>query len=79
MPKEAFMIFQSRLKLIELFPEDNPFLSPEKLGELKAQYSYDPELYDRYVLGKWTGGYGIKAHHFRQPVQARHPHPWGLQ
>lgn len=65
MPKEAFLIFQSRLQLIEMFPEDNPHLEPEKLAELKAQYSYDPELYDRYVLGKWTGGFGTKAYHFK--------------
>ena len=65
MPQEGFTVFQSRLKLIEMFPEDNPHLEPEKLAELKAQYSYDPELYDRYVLGKWTGGFGQKAYHFR--------------
>jgi hypothetical protein len=48
--------FQKQLRLIEIFLSDNPFLSPEKLAEIKGDFAYDKDLYARYVEGKWVGG-----------------------
>lgn len=34
---------------------DNIWDTPERIAELKAKYAHDPDLYARYILGKWTG------------------------
>lgn len=34
--------------------DDNTFADPSFVTSLKANYSGDPDLYDRMVLGKWT-------------------------
>lgn len=65
MPAAAFLAFQSNLNLIEIKPEENPWLDPKQLEELKATYSYDIGLYSRYVLGKWVYGQGDSSRHFR--------------
>jgi hypothetical protein len=65
MDKEPFEIFQRGLALTEMFPEENPFLSKQKLDELKAQYSYDPILYARYVKGQWVFHKTNETFHFR--------------
>lgn len=46
--------FTKHLKVIEAYIEDNPYLSPEYIADLKGSYAHDQELYDRYILGKWT-------------------------
>lgn len=43
--------------------DDNPFLDPREIVELKAKYSYDKVLYDRYINGLWTKDTGVG--HFR--------------
>jgi len=43
--------FQSSLGLIEMFIEDNPFVTPEELEELQASCDGDPALEDSYVRG----------------------------
>jgi hypothetical protein len=72
MPEVAFLRFQKGLQLIELFPEDNPHLDPQQLDELKAQYAYDPELYARYVEGKWVFGFGNDSRHLRAHFKPHH-------
>jgi phage terminase large subunit len=65
MSAEEFGEHQKSLELIEIMPEDNHFLDPKQLAELKRTYSYDIGLYSRYVLGKWVYGDGDKSRHFR--------------
>jgi PBSX family phage terminase large subunit len=64
MDGDVFKQFQSDLQLIEIKPEENPFLDPAELLELKSVYSYDPDLYARFVLGKWVLGKGAAGRHF---------------
>jgi hypothetical protein len=63
--KDRFENFQKSLDLIEIMPEENTYLDPLQLEELKTTYSYDIGLYSRYVLGKWVYGDGDKSRHFR--------------
>lgn len=46
--------FRDELGLIEVMIEDNPFLTDIERINLIAQYRHDPDLYARYILGKWT-------------------------
>jgi hypothetical protein len=64
MPESAFLNFQKGLGLIEIRPEENPFLDPRELEELKSTYAYDEGLYERYVNGKWVYGDGNRSIHF---------------
>ncbi len=48
-----FPSFQNQLHLIESTLEDNPFLDPREIEDLKASYSSDPSLFAVYVEGKW--------------------------
>lgn len=45
---------QKNLRLLEVFINDNPYLTEVRKTELKASFAHDPDLYDRYFLGKWT-------------------------
>lgn len=45
---------QQRYALFEFFIDDNPFLSEEEKIGIKARHAHDPDLYSRFVLGKWT-------------------------
>lgn len=45
---------QKNLQLLEVFIDDNPYLTDERKESLKASFAHDPDLFDRYVLGKWT-------------------------
>lgn len=60
--KEA--LFLKSTKLIEVFLEDNPFLTQGEIDFQKSLYGDDPGEYDREVLGKWTAGHGNKGLHF---------------
>jgi hypothetical protein len=60
-----FRNFQSGLELIEIKPEENPFIEPAVIEELKATYAYDAGLYARYVKGLWVYGDGDSSRHFR--------------
>ena len=44
--------------------DDNPFLDPREKKDLIEKYSYDKQLYDRYVLGKWV--VDVSAGHFAE-------------
>jgi hypothetical protein len=44
----------AQFDLIEAMVDDNPYLSEYDKKDLIATFRPDPELYDRYVLGKWT-------------------------
>lgn len=33
---------------------DNPFVTKERIEELKSRYSHDQDLYKRYILGEWV-------------------------
>lgn len=61
--KLTFSEFQKQLGLIEIMLDDNPYLSEEKKREIKGDYSYDKDLYARYVEGKWVTG-ATKGRHF---------------
>lgn len=65
MKAETFSNFQEGLELIEIRPEENPYLDPRELEELKSTYAYDEGLYARYVEGKWVYGDGDHSRHFR--------------
>jgi PBSX family phage terminase large subunit len=52
--RESFEKFRKNLDLIEIMIPENPFLSEDERVELEGMYIDDPELYDRYILGKWT-------------------------
>lgn len=45
--------FQKQLDLIEFKIDDNPFLDPREVEDLKASYRNDPALYDVYINGIW--------------------------
>lgn len=53
--------FQKNLRLFEFHLEDNPWLTPEDIEELKGSNSDNQGEYDRNVLGKWTKGFGLKG------------------
>ncbi len=59
--------FRDQLALIEINIEHNPFLTATEIALLKGQYKHDPDLYDRYILGKWTRSSrnSLFAAHFR--------------
>lgn len=44
---------QRYLRLMEFFPDDNPFLTEEFKLQKKAEFSADPDLFARYWLGQW--------------------------
>lgn len=46
-------IQQKGLRLLEIFLDDNPYLSMERKEEIKSTYRDDPELWARYGLGQW--------------------------
>lgn len=46
------------LGLFEVFVHDNPYLSEQEVAELEAKYIHNQDLYDRYMLGKWTTASG---------------------
>lgn len=52
------LALQSQLDLMEVFVGDNPYLTPDDLAQLKAQYAHSPDLWNRYYLGKWTSASG---------------------
>lgn len=63
----AELPFQESLGLMEFTIEDNTFADPRRVADLKSKYLHSPDLYDRYILGKWTRstGDGIFADVFR--------------
>lgn len=44
---------QKFLQLIEFLPDDNLFLTEDFRRQKKAEFSSDPDLFQRYWLGKW--------------------------
>lgn len=50
----AFRELQRSLDLIEIMIPDNSFLTEEAKRAIAAKYRHDNDLYERYVLGKWT-------------------------
>lgn len=65
LPEKLFLQFRNGLGLVRIVPEENPYLDPRELDELKTNYGYDPGLYARYVEGKWVYGQGDSSRHFR--------------
>jgi hypothetical protein len=51
-PRELPM--RRNLARVDFTLDDNIFDSQERLDLLKAEYASDPDLYDRYILGKWV-------------------------
>jgi PBSX family phage terminase large subunit len=48
-------------ELFEFQLEDNPFLTPFEIAELKATNCDNQGEYDRNILGKWVKGFGLKG------------------
>lgn len=46
--------FQKDLELIEIMLHENPYLSEREKKDVIAAHRHDPDLYARYVDGKWT-------------------------
>jgi hypothetical protein len=46
--------FRDELHQIHFEIADNPRLDPREVSDLKAAYEYSPDLYSRYIQGKWT-------------------------
>jgi len=44
------------LSVIEVMIDDNPFLEPQAIRSLKANYAYSPEKTAAYIFGKWVKG-----------------------
>lgn len=65
MTEKVWKTFYGNLSLIEIRPEENQFLDPQQLDELKVSCAYDEGLYARYVEGKWVYGDGDASRHFR--------------
>lgn len=64
-PRFEYEAYQKQFEVIEIRPEENPFISLQRIAELKANNEHDPGLYARNILGKWTYGDGDKSRHFR--------------
>jgi hypothetical protein len=45
---------QKDLRLIQIFIEDNPYITPEKKLEIAADYADNPDLFARFVKGEWV-------------------------
>lgn len=56
--------FQKDLGLIHIALEDNIYADPKAVAALKATYRFDPEGWDRFILGKWTHTAGHADKHF---------------
>lgn len=52
--KKRFRKRQSDMSVLEVFLEDNPYLSKEEYDEVVSAHSHDPALYARYVKGEWV-------------------------
>lgn len=46
--------FQKDLELVEIMLHENPYLSERERKDVIAAHRHDPDLYARYVDGKWT-------------------------
>lgn len=56
--------FRDMLRLIEVFPEDNPYVTKAQLKMVAALYADDPQGYARNVLGQWVKGTKKRKKHF---------------
>jgi intein/homing endonuclease len=51
-PEEKWL--QRQLRVITFTLDDNTLIDPDRIMQLKASLSGNPDLYARYVLGKWV-------------------------
>lgn len=68
MTEEKFRAFYGSLDVIEILPQDNPFVDARQLQEVEVACGTDQGLYARHVLGKWIWGGGDRSRHFRSIV-----------
>ncbi len=47
-------VFRDELHAIHFQISDNTKIDPRDMADLKASYEYSPDLYSRYIEGKWT-------------------------
>lgn len=45
---------QNQLRVINFTLDDNTLIDPERITQLKASLSGNPDLYARYVMGRWV-------------------------
>lgn len=50
----AELALRDNLARVDFHISDNIFDTPERIAELKAKYYHDPDLYARYIDGKWV-------------------------
>jgi len=53
-PDEYEQLLIENMALFEIMIQDNPFLSEEQRKDIYAQHRHDPDLWARYVEGKWV-------------------------
>lgn len=51
---KAFRQLQAELDLVEVMIPDNTFLTEQDRLGLYARFQHDPDLFQRYIMGKWT-------------------------
>lgn len=44
---------QKSLQVLEVWLDDNPYLTEARKQQIRSDYSHDSDLYDRYILGLW--------------------------
>lgn len=68
--KKLWLQRKKELHVIEIFLEDNPFLSKAEKDSVFTDHAHDRALFDRYCLGKWVtaSGGGIFTEVFREEV-----------
>lgn len=52
--EEGFYSYRESIGSLTFNIEDNPFLSQARIERLEQTYHDDPDLWDRYILGKWN-------------------------
>jgi phage terminase large subunit len=54
--------YQKEIGLIEIFTQDNPYLTQRDIDEIKSICHHDTALYQRYVNGLWVAGGNLERH-----------------
>lgn len=71
-----FQQFSDSIKLLEIFLDENTFLTEDEKNFQRSLYSDDPGEYAREVEGKWVKGHGTRGKHFAD-VFSRNTHVIG--
>lgn len=64
---------KEQISLYRATPYENPFCPPDYIGRLEAQYAGNPTLFEREVLGEFTGFEGLVFPSFDYKTHVRKP------